>query len=83
MNPNLPHDFVDMLSGYGQDYAGPLLRALDEAPSVSVRANALKGAVPPAGADLVAWCPQGFYLPERPIFAADPAWHQGLYYVQN
>ncbi len=83
MNPNLPHDFVDMISGYGPDYAGPLLRALDEAPSVSVRANALKGASPLAGADLVAWCPQGFYLPERPLFAADPAWHQGLYYVQD
>ena len=83
MNPNLPHDFVDMLQGYGSDFAGPLLAALEEAPSVSVRANSLKGASALPDADLVPWCSRGFYLSERPLFAADPAWHQGLYYVQD
>lgn len=79
----LPEDFVDMLNSYGTDYAEALLRGLSEPPEVSVRANILKGALPPSDADAVPWCPQGFYLPERPVFAADPAWHQGLYYVQD
>ncbi len=72
-----------MIESFGADYAAPLLSALATPAQVSVRANALKGYAPPAGADLVPWWPQGFYLDERPLFAADPAWHQGLYYVQE
>lgn len=84
MAKELPAPFVEMLRGYGADYAEPLLAALcNTAPAVSVRANTLKGQVPVSGAEPVAWCRQGFYLAERPVFAADPAWHQGLYYVQD
>ncbi len=83
MEQTLPAEFIEMLRGYGDDYAGPLLQGLSEPPQVSVRANILKGASPLPGADIVPWCQQGFYLPERPVFAADPAWHQGLYYVQD
>ncbi|MCM1066728.1 MAG: rRNA cytosine-C5-methyltransferase [Muribaculaceae bacterium] len=75
--------FVEMLGAFGEEYAAPLLAALDTAPAVSVRANTLKGSRPTLEADLVPWCEAGFYLPERPLFAADPAWHQGLYYVQD
>ena len=63
-------------------YAG-LEEALLTPPEVSVRVNAAKGAAVPAGADRVPWCPEGFYLPERPLFTLDPALHQGLYYVQD
>lgn len=83
MEHTLPAEFVEMLRGYGDAYAVPLLRGLEEPPQVSVRANILKGASPLHGEDIVPWCPQGFYLPGRPLFAADPAWHQGLYYVQD
>lgn len=83
MEQTLPAEFIEMLRSYGDDYAGPLLHGLSEPPQVSVRANILKGATPLPGADIVPWCEQGFYLPERPVFAADPAWHQGLYYVQD
>lgn len=31
----------------------------------------------------VAWCKEGIYLPERPLFVNDPAWHAGAYYVQE
>ncbi len=72
-----------MLRGYGESYAAPLLAALATEPSVSVRANVLKGCRPPEGADTVPWLGSGYYLPQRPLFAADPAWHQGLYYVQD
>lgn len=73
-----------MLRRFGVPYAAPLLEALaDSKPSLSVRHNALKGCNPPHDADLVPWCEAGAYLSDRPVFAADPAWHQGLYYVQD
>jgi NOL1/NOP2/fmu family ribosome biogenesis protein len=31
----------------------------------------------------VPWCPSAAYLPERPVFALDPLWHAGAYYVQE
>lgn len=31
----------------------------------------------------VPWCPEGLYLTERPVFAGDPLWHAGAYYVQE
>lgn len=31
----------------------------------------------------VPWCPLGVYLPERPSFTLDPAFHAGAYYVQD
>ena len=31
----------------------------------------------------VPWCETGFYLPERPLFTADPLFHAGAYYVQE
>lgn len=83
MDGTLPEAFVAMVRSYGSDYAAPLLAALETAPSVSVRANTLKSCRPSETADPVPWCRAGFYLPSRPLFAADPAWHQGLYYVQD
>jgi tRNA and rRNA cytosine-C5-methylases len=31
----------------------------------------------------VPWCSSGYYLPERPLFTADPLLHAGAYYVQE
>lgn len=31
----------------------------------------------------IPWCKEGSYLNVRPIFAADPLWHAGAYYVQE
>lgn len=31
----------------------------------------------------VPWCSAGYYLSSRPSFITDPAWHAGLYYVQE
>ncbi|TAF50131.1 MAG: hypothetical protein EAZ62_08255, partial [Sphingobacteriia bacterium] len=31
----------------------------------------------------IPWCPSGRYLPERPSYVFDPAWHAGAYYVQE
>ena len=34
-------------------------------------------------AQQIPWCKEGSYLDVRPIFAADPLWHAGAYYVQE
>ena len=63
-----------------------LIHGLDGEPSVSIRLNArrLTTAVTPMDADgQVPWCPDGFYLRERPLFTADPLFHAGTYYVQE
>lgn len=82
--PSLPAGFEEMMHGLGGVYAGTVLSALKDTPAqVSIRANVLKGCHIASGVELVPWWPDGCYLPERPLFVADPAWHQGLYYVQD
>jgi len=79
-------EFVEMIRSLGPDFpAEVLLRELGGGTSpVSIRLNRAKGAAPLAGARMVPWSGgSGFYLPSRPVFALDPAWHQGLYYVQD
>jgi 16S rRNA C967 or C1407 C5-methylase (RsmB/RsmF family)/NOL1/NOP2/fmu family ribosome biogenesis protein len=34
-------------------------------------------------ANPIAWCEDGYYLKERPLFVLDPLWHAGAYYVQE
>lgn len=72
-----------MLEGLGPDASGLGDALSDGEPTLSVRLNGAKGAVDATLTDVVPWCPQGRYLPERPLFAADPHWHQGMYYVQE
>lgn len=85
MERQVPEQFTAMLrEAVGDAAAATLSRALvTEAPSLSVRVNPAKGGCVPAGAVVVPWEPLGFYLSERPLFAADPSWHRGEYYVQD
>ena len=86
MSPReLPEGFTAMLrESLPGDVAATLTAALSNTePSVSVRSNALRGVSPAEGFKRVPWLGTGIYLDERPAFAADPAWHQGLYYVQD
>ena len=81
---NLPQQFINQIESYGAPCLTGLCEALaSTAPEVSVRVNRRKGASVPDGADRVAWCPSGFYLEARRQFTFDPAFHQGLYYVQD
>lgn len=80
----LKPDFKQMLAETMGDEAGRLIGAIAAGGSVtSVRVNAAKGAAVPAGAERVAWCPEGFYCTERPQFTFDPRFHAGQYYVQD
>lgn len=74
-------EFLDMLHRLDLDDAA---RAIDGGqPVVSVRHNPRKPSSHAVGGDRVPWCGTGEYLAERPVFALDPAWHQGRYYVQE
>lgn len=83
MNRTLPPQFLQELSKLGS-YADGLAEALAGTDAtVAVRLNGAKDAAIAGEAERVHWCDEGFYLTSRPLFAADPAWHQGRYYVQE
>lgn len=84
MARTLPSGFESEILSYGWLGAARLLDAMRTTePSLSLRANPAKGARIARGGEAVPWEPLGCYLAERPVFAADPAWHQGRYYVQD
>lgn len=80
---DLPQGFMAQFAFLGVAALDTLPQALESEPSVSVRFNPDKNAVPDAVADIVPWCAEGCYLADRPLFTLDPALHQGLYYVQD
>ncbi len=59
-----------------------LYNSLQTAIPTSIRVNPNK-IVQRLPLDQVAWCEQGYYLPQRPKFTLDPAFHAGAYYVQE
>lgn len=79
-----PSAFVKSLqSALPEEDVKSLLQALQQPAPVSIRVNARKTNLKPAPAARIPWCENGYYLPERPLFAADPAFHAGHYYVQE
>ena len=73
-----------------------LLEGLQQEPSISIRLNtpppSLHRFLPPGEVrkdsfstppSPVPWCPEGYYLQERPNFTFDPLLHAGAYYVQE
>lgn len=78
----LPEDFEKMMRvalGGGYD---AFRAALEEEPPVSVRLGD-KHPIEAESCGGVDWCASGLYLPGRPVFALDPLWHCGAYYVQE
>ncbi len=80
-----------MRQQYGDEVAEALFEGLSDEPSVSIRLNPWKSAmtngVRPhllhSPFQPVPWCPDAYYLSERPNFTADPLLHAGVYYVQE
>lgn len=72
----------EFLGTIPERHRAALAAALEGTPPVSVRMNPFKITVPPLGRQ-VPWCRWGRYLGERPLFALDPLWHAGAYYVQE
>lgn len=71
MQAQLAADFPDFQS------------ALGAPPPASIRVNPRKKGFDTTGLAAVPWCPEGYYLPERPSFTLDPLFQAGAYYVQE
>ena len=90
MQTGIPEDFVRLMhEHYTKQEADALCLALETTePEVSIRLNPRKLSAEEVLAhnpDLepVPWCPDAFYLKERPAFTFDPLFHAGAYYVQE
>lgn len=61
--------------------------AMRKAPETSIKINLRKctnvDELGYTGLTPVKWCDSGFYLPERPLFTANPLLHAGVFYVQD
>ena len=83
----LPVDFQNMMMRFlGKEEYERLAEALAMPAPTSIRMNkkkTLSPALPHNGEGEVPWCPDGFYLSERPSFTFDPLFHAGYYYVQE
>lgn len=62
--------------------AEKVLNALESTSDVSIRTHPRK-VRQALNLDKVPWSKTAYYLPERPMFATDPWWHAGAYYVQE
>ena len=58
------------------------MASLNQNPHTSIRINPFKISSKPA-LEPVNWSDNGFYVPHNSVFAADPLWHAGAYYVQE
>ncbi|MFO7824289.1 MAG: RsmF rRNA methyltransferase first C-terminal domain-containing protein [Cyclobacterium sp.] len=80
----LPETFLDqMKQQLGQLELEQFLQALEQKTPVSLRLNPKKCQTSPFEGSPLPWCPQAYYLEERPIFTLDPLFHLGAYYVQE
>ena len=80
----LPEAFaLQMQSILGNEYEA-FVKSLLDLPPVTIRLNDRKKATEAiTSGNQVRWHPDAIYLPERPVFTLDPAFHAGAYYVQE
>lgn len=78
---NLPLKFVERTKALLLDEYAAFETALEQIPPTSIRVNR-KLDYKPEGKE-VTWCPNAYYLNQRPLFTADPLFHAGVYYVQE
>ncbi len=89
--PMLPAPFTTQMETLLGDACPAFAAAMLEQPPVSIRTNPFKiptgqptaSSQQPTANNPVPWCPDGRYLPERPVFTLDPVFHAGAYYVQE
>ena len=77
-----PTAFISRIREQFPDAADAFIQSLENDARVSIRLNPSKFS-PMTGLPQVPWCKQGHFLTERPVFALDPLWHAGAYYVQE
>lgn len=84
----LPFDFIEQMRPLLGAELDLFLQALQTDRETSVRVNdklpfEQLGVLHQAGLDEVPWCPDGYYVKQRPQFTLDPMLHAGCYYVQE
>jgi len=80
---NIPATLLEELKGISGFNKDMFLAAHDAPAPTSLRLHPIKGTNLFADSEHIPWCPGGRYLPQRPIFTLDPAFHTGAYYVQE
>lgn len=76
-------EFVERTQAlFGKERYERFAQALNDEPVVSIRYNSKK-MMPDSSFSAVPWAAWGRYIPERPVFTADPLFHAGCYYVQE
>jgi 16S rRNA C967 or C1407 C5-methylase (RsmB/RsmF family)/NOL1/NOP2/fmu family ribosome biogenesis protein len=78
----LPRFFAERMEQQLGEGIHDFINSLQQESPVSVRFHAYREKVNLSN-DKVPWCSGGYYLPERPLFTADPWFHGGAYYVQE
>lgn len=81
-NTHWPLAFTERIRSQFPDSSAPFIDALNRDVHVSIRLNEPRMSATGDFAK-VPWCASGIWLPERPVFALDPLWHAGGYYVQE
>ncbi|MEM6320425.1 MAG: RNA methyltransferase [Bacteroidota bacterium] len=79
----LPEDFLAQIKKDIPHEEEAFKTALQRTAPTSVRYNSEKVTSPDTSLEAVVWNASGRYLPQRPIFTLDPAFHAGAYYVQE
>lgn len=81
---NIPAQFLETINQQlGEDPAKDFVNSLITDSPTSIRQNPLKPTTKPANSSSIPWCSSGYYLPTRPSFTLDPAFHAGAFYVQE
>jgi len=80
---DLPNSFVARIKGQFPEHANQIILGLDSASITSIQKNILKPSESTPSGDILPWYEHGIILKKRFIFAADPLWHAGNYYVQE
>jgi len=84
LNTEKLHSYATRLEGFfGPEIAQRVMAALNAAPTVSLRVNREKPTDQFDHLPRVPWAENAYILPERPVFALDPLFHAGCYYVQD
>ena len=78
-----PSEFADRIRKQFPETANYFLESLGQGAAVSIRLNEAKFSCPATLPEKILWCSNGYFLKERPVFALDPLWHAGAYYVQE
>jgi 16S rRNA C967 or C1407 C5-methylase (RsmB/RsmF family)/NOL1/NOP2/fmu family ribosome biogenesis protein len=83
---NLPENFISQIQQIlGAEY-DDFIDSLEQPAPTSIRLNPNKKVSTKLfdeNLEPVQWNSNGFYLPQRPVFTLDPAFHAGAYYVQE